>query len=120
MTLVLNPSNLIKKRLGINKGGAVHKFFTSTCAKHCDRYIPYRDGTLSETTLVGTETITYQQPYASYVYYGIRADGTHEIKKYTLDRNPEAGPIWDERMWTANKEIIAKEVMAEMERVGGK
>ena len=33
MPLLMKPNSVIEARLGINNGGKVHAFFTSTCAK---------------------------------------------------------------------------------------
>jgi len=119
MSLDLKPASVIKARLGIQNGGPIHKFFTNECMRHCDRYLPYREGNLSDTANITlrVDSFTYNQLYASYVYYGQRRDGTHKIKHYTLDKHPEAGPYWDKRMWATKKDEIIKAVQ---DKVDGK
>ena len=105
MPVKMNPTSVIKARLGITPDGRVQKFFTSTCAKKMDRYVPYREGLLSEYHIYGTE-IWYEQPYARYQYHGQREDGSHKVHNYTT---PGTGPYWDKVMWTAHGEDIIKQ-----------
>ena len=37
----LKPISVIKADLGINPGGKVQAFFTETCKKHMEKYVPY-------------------------------------------------------------------------------
>ncbi len=125
MTLHLEPRYKIKEKLGIQEKGPVHRFLTATCAKHNDKYVPFREGKLAETVIfngeptgnVEADRYTYTQVYASYVYYGQRKDGSRKIVNWTKDKHALAGPYWDKRMWTAEKDIIIKEVQ---DYVGGK
>lgn len=125
MKIVMKPTSVIESRLQIEDGGKVHKFFTETCAKKLDKYVPMDTGTLAETVVVGgsvtknvtADKITYSQQYASYVYFGQRKDGSHKIRNYSLDKHPLAGPYWDKRMVTAEIKDIEKEVGEYMKRV---
>lgn len=119
----LNSLDKIKKKIGIDYNGKVQKFFTNTCAKHMDPFVPFDTGTLAETVVingqpigpgVGTNTITYQQPYAEYVYYGISKSGKE--LNYHTDKHPEAGPYWDRRMVSAKMNDIVKEVQEFIDR----
>lgn len=114
--IVMNPAGVIKAHLGIQKGGPVHSFFTETCYRYMDKYVPYREGNLRNEVTLTSDSITYEMPYAEYQYYAIRADGTHEVKHYTT---PGTGPIWDERMVSAEFDDVVKKVQDFVNR-GGK
>ena len=130
----MKPTSEIKARLGIDPNGRVQKFFTHTCRIHIDKYVPYSDGNLAETVREDTKHIRYLSPYAHYMYEGkvmgpnvpIKRKGTDEIVawyspikpkyytgaeiKYNKSMHPLAGPRWDKRMWSAEKEKVLKEV----------
>ena len=121
---ILKPNNVIYADLGLQNGGPVHAFFTATCAKAMDKYVPFDKGTLAETVIldgkptanVGVDTITYEQPYARYVYYGRSKYGAW--LKYNKSKHQYAGPYWDKRMWTAQKNDIVKQVQDYIKKVG--
>lgn len=112
------PTSVIKANLGVEPGGDVQKFFTNTCYKAMDKYVPKDEGTLRNNVSMSTDgtSIIYEQPYAEYQYYGIRKDGSHVVMNYTT---PGTGPYWDERMWSAEKDKVIRQVQNYMER-GGK
>ena len=120
MAVKLKPTSVIKARLGIEPNGRVQKFFTNTCAKHMDKYVPRREGTLAETVIIDgqptrnvtADTITYTQNYAKYVYNGISKSG--KPLNYTT---PGTGDHWDERMKSAEMQDVVKEVQ---EYIGGR
>ena len=107
MPVKLKPTSTIKARLGIEPNGRVQKFFTNTCYKHMDKYVPKDEGNLRTIVDVESKSITYEMPYAHYQYIGMKEDGTHVIKNYTT---PGTGPYWDKRMWSAEKQDVVKEV----------
>lgn len=121
----LKPTSVITARLGINHKGPVHKFFTNTCALHMDKYVPFRTGTLAETVIVNgrvtsnvtEDQIIYAQKYAIYPYNGITKG---KEMNYRTDKHPQAGPHWDKRMWTAEKDSIIKEVQKYVKKRGEK
>ena len=145
MSLQMQPISKIKTGLGIQKGGPVHLYLTKRCADHMVDYIPYDSGDLSEK-LVDIEPgkITYNSPYAHYMYIGkvmgpnipIKEDGIvvgwfspkGKPKYYTgadIDYSKSiarghlyAGPYWDKRMWSAEKDEVISEVQAYMKRGG--
>lgn len=125
MPIQMKPTSQIKARLGIQNGGPIHAFFTATCAKAMDKYVPFDEGTLAETVIfegqptknVTVDTITYETNYAKTVYYGVRNGKT---LNYHTDKHELAGPYWDKRMWSAQKDSIVKQVQKEVERRGGK
>ena len=147
MEIHMNPTSKIKARLGINPNGPVQKFFTNTCALRMDKYVPYREGNLAYATMyTTTDEVHYTAPYAQYMYEGkvmgpnipIKDANGNIVKwfsrkpKYLTDRdidysqsraNPEhefAGPHWDKRMWSAEKDEVVKEVAEYVKIYGGK
>ena len=124
MPVKINPANQIEQRLGLENGGPVHAFFTATCAKAMDKFVPYDTGALAETVIyegqptsnVTVDTITYAQNYAKIVYEGVR---NGENLNYQTDTHEFAGPYWNERMWTAQGKDIIQQVQDYLER-GGK
>lgn len=145
MSLKVNmkPTSVIKANLGIQPGGAVHKYFTKRCADHMDKYVPFYNGTLAyDTRTIETDKIVYNAPYAHYMYEGkvmgpnipIKEDGiivgwfskgpkyyTNKNIKYKPSAGHEyAGPYWDQRMWSAEKNAIIQEVQDYINTRGGK
>lgn len=114
MPVKLKPTSEIKARLGIEPNGRVQKFFTNTCYKHMDKYVPKDEGNLRTIVDIQSNTITYEMPYAKYQYYGIRSDGTRPVQNYTT---PGTGSYWDKRMVSAEMQDVVKEVQ---NYVGGK
>ena len=114
MPVKLNPTSQIKARLGIEPNGRVQKFFTNTCYKHMDKYVPKDEGNLRTIVDIENDSITYEMPYAKYQYYGMREDGSHVVKNYTT---PGTGTYWDKRMVSAEMQDVVKEVQ---DYVGGK
>ena len=118
MPVRIKPTSTIKAKLGIEPNGRVHKFFTDTCYKHMDKYVPMSDlpskGNLRTIVDIQTDSITYESPYAKYQYYGMRQDGTHVVRHYTT---AGTGPYWDKRMKSAEMKNVVKEVQ---DYIGGK
>ena len=107
MPVKMQPTSVIKARLGIEPNGRVQSFFTSECAKAMDKYVPKDEGNLRTIVDIQPDSITYESPYARYQYYGVREDGTHVVKNYTT---PGTGPYWDKRMVSAEMQDVVKEV----------
>lgn len=85
---MLKPISEIKANLGIEPNGRVQKFFTNTCYRYMDKYVPMGEtGDLRRVVDIQPDSITYQSPYAHYQYKGMREDGTHVVKNYTTPRN---------------------------------
>lgn len=116
MPLILKPASVIKADLGINNGGKVHAFFTETCYKAMDKYVPMDNGDLRTNVDIQTDKIVYESPYATYQYYGMRADGSHVVKNYTT---PGTGTYWDKRMWSAEGSDVLRQTQNYLNR-GGK
>lgn len=116
MPVKLKPTSVIKARLGLEPNGRVQKFFTNTCYKHIDKYVPQDNGDLRTIVDIQPDSITYEMPYAHYQYIGMREDGTHVVQNYTT---PGTGPYWDKRMVSAEMQDVVKEVQNYINR-GGK
>ena len=107
MPVSIKPVSQIKARLGIEPNGRVQKFFTNTCYKHMDKYVPKDEGNLRTNVSIMADSITYESPYAKYQYRGMREDGSRVVKNYTT---PGTGPYWDKRMVSAEIKDVEKEV----------
>ena len=117
MSVRIKPTSTIIRRLGLEPNGKVQKFFTSACAEHMDKYVPFEEGTLADYYIEGNY-IVYHQPYAEYQYYGQRKDGSHKINPDNRDRskNSLATSYWDKKMVTAEMIDIEKEVQERIDR----
>lgn len=117
MYIKMNSIDKIKNRLNLEEDGKVQKTLTNSCYKHMDKYVPMSDlisaGDLRTVVDIQTDSITYESPYASYQYYGMREDGTHVVQNYTT---PGTGSYWDERMVNVEINEVIKEVR---ESIGG-
>ena len=81
----LNPISTIKANLGIEPSGRVQKFFTDTCAKHMNKYIPLGEtGNLRGIVDKGADYITYESNYAHAQYIGYTKG---PVMNYTTPRN---------------------------------
>ena len=107
MPVQMKPTSEIKIKLGIEPDGRVQKFFTNTCYKHMDKYVPQDMGNLRTVVDVQPTFIVYEQEYAGYQYYGQRKDGTHKVAHYTT---PGTGPFWDKKMVSAEMKDVVQEV----------
>lgn len=114
MQVKINSTSQIVARLGLEPNGRVQKFFTNTCYKHMDKYVPMDTGNLRTIVDIKSNSITYESPYARYQYYGMREDGSHKVRNYTT---PGTGPYWDKRMVSAEMQDVVKEVQ---NYIGGK
>ena len=140
MPVKLKPTSEIKARLGIEPNGRVQKFFTNTCYKHMDKYVPYRDGNLRTIVDVKPDSITYESPYAHYQYegkkyvmnngksayyshdYGFwskKGEKKHDSGEKLIYHTAGTGHHWDERMKSAEMEQVVQEVQDYINR-GGK
>lgn len=115
MPVKMQPTSVIKAHLGINSDGRIQRFFTNTCYKAMDEFVPMDNGDLRTVVTLTSNTITYEMPYAEYQYYGMRKDGSHVVKNYTT---PGSGTYWDKRMWTAKGQDVVKQVQSEINRRG--
>ena len=138
MPVKLKPTSEIKVRLGLEPNGRVQKFFTNTCYKHMNKYVPQRDGNLRTIVDIQPDSITYESPYAQYQYYGkkmVMSNGKSAYyspdygfwskkgeKKTLTDEDlvyhtPGTGSYWDKKMVSAEMEQVVQEVQ---DYIGGK
>lgn len=110
---VMKPVSVIKAKLGIQPNGPVQKFFTNTCYKHMNKYVPMDEGNLRTNVNIQTNSITYESPYAHAQYVGYTKG---PVKNYTT---PGTGPYWDKRMVSAEIQDVVREVQNHVNR-GGK
>ena len=103
----LKPISAIVADLGLTPNGRVQRFFTNTCYKYMDKYVPMDMGDLRTIVTIGDNYIDYEMPYAHYQYVGMREDGSHKVKNYTT---AGTGPYWDRRMWSVEKDNVIAEV----------
>lgn len=104
----LEPISHIKASLGIEPNGRVQKFFTNTCYKHMDKYVPMEYGDLRTNVDIQSDSITYEStPYAEIQYYGIINGKPIPEENYTT---PGTGPYWDKRMVSAEMDKVVQEV----------
>ena len=114
MPVNMQPTSKIKAKLGLEPNGRVQKFFTNTCYKHMDKYVPMDEGNLRTIVDIQDDWIMYEMPYAKYQYYGMREDGSHIVRNYTT---AGTGRYWDKRMVSAEMKDVVKEVQ---DYIGGK
>lgn len=111
MPVRMQPTSKIVARLGLEPNGRVQKFFTNTCYKHMDKYVPMDEGNLRTIVDIQPSWITYEMPYAHAQYIGYTRG---PVRNYTT---PGTGPYWDKRMVSAEMKDVVKEVQ---DYVGGK
>lgn len=114
MPVKIQPTSVIKANLGIEPNGRVQKFFTNTCYRYMDKYVPKDTGVLRENVTIDSNSITYEQPYAHAQYIGEVNGG--QVVNYTT---PGTGSYWDERMKSADMQNVVAEVQDFIDR-GGK
>lgn len=109
MSVKIEPISVIRAQVGINPNGPVQSFFTNTCYKTMNKYVPKDIGNLRNIVVLTKNTITYDSPYAYYQYKGMREDGSHVINpvNYTT---AGTGPYWDKKMWSAEGDKVIRQV----------
>lgn len=131
MSVELKPVGVIKARLGIQPNGRVQKFFTNTCYKAMDKYVPMDTGDLAGEVDIQTDRIIYEMNYAHYMYEGLVMGPNIPIKengkivgyfsppkkhytgkkiKYHQDKHEYAGHHWDRRMVNNEMDKVVKTV----------
>ena len=111
MAVKMQPTSTIMAHLGIEPNGKAQSFFTNTCYKHMNKYVPKRTGNLRNNVDIQSDRITYKSPYAKIQYEGIIWG--HEVQNYTT---PGTGPYWDRRMVSAEMQDVVKEVQQYVNR----
>ena len=89
----------------------MQRFFTDTCYKHMDKYVPKDTGILRDNVDKGADYITYESPYAHAQYIG-EVHGS-PVRNYTT---PGTGSYWDKKMVSAEMQDVIKEVQEYVNR----
>lgn len=123
MSNIMKPTGQIKARLGIQPNGPVQKFFTQSCYRHMDKYVPLSEGSLRTVVDIQDDKVIYESPYAHYQYIGVlyvdpvtkSSFARKDVKKIPTNKTlkyhtPGTGPYWDRRMVSAEIKEVVKEV----------
>lgn len=130
---IMKPTSQIIARLGLEPNGQVQKFFTNTCYRYMDKYVPMKNGDLRTNVDIQADKIIYESPYARYMYYGkkmVMPNGKSAFyspnygfwsekggKKTVTDEDliyhtPGTGPYWDKKMVANEIDDVIKEVQS--------
>lgn len=136
---IMKPVSVIKARLGIQKNGPAHAFFTQTCCRYMSPFVPGGTSShLNQNVDLDVDSITYESPDAHYQWIGKK----YEDPKYKIGafyspdygywsrpgitknptnqdlkhHTPGTGAHWDKLMWTSKKKEVIKEVQAYVDR----
>lgn len=104
-------------KYGMGENGNLRLFLANTCFRRMHKYTPFDTGTLASTATIEPGKITYEVPYAHYMYVGKTKSG--EDINYRKAKHRLAGKEWDKRMFNAEEELIVQELEAEAKRLGG-
>ena len=131
MEIKMQPTSVIKARLGIEPNGRVQRYFQKRCKDYMDKYVPREDGNLRKNVdLSNPNLIVYQSPYAHYMYEGkvmgpnipITENGNiigwfspkgkrkHYTGKDIVYHKAGTGDHWDRRMVSAEMDSLVKEI----------
>ena len=64
----MKPISQIKIDLGLDDKG--QRYFTNACYRRMNKYVPKDNGILRNVVSIKKDSITYQSPYAHYMYIG--------------------------------------------------
>lgn len=105
MSVDMKPIHTIELDLGISSNGAKQRELTNTVYRYMYKYVPFSGDTgkvhLRENVAIGNDSITFKSVYAKRIYYG------DENWNWTT---PGTGPYWDEKMLSAERGDLLKEV----------
>ena len=121
VTYKLNSANQIIRRIGLDRGGRVQEFWTTSVARYMEPYLPFRSANSVAKAMqrgmdLKTGIITVSLPYARYLYYGKAMEGkapkqvTSRDLHYTKTFRPKAGPFWDRRMLADKKKPLMQDL----------
>lgn len=96
----------IKLMLGNRKVGM---FVASTFERGMNKYVPMDTGMLAQNVVSQPFEVHYNQTYAEKIY-----NGTHI--KFNKEKHPLATAEWDKAFYNANKESIARQISAYLEK----
>lgn len=104
--LQMDPTQKILLKRYLNKNGKAQAFFTKTCEKHMNKYVPFLTGNLKDGECSIKKTkIIYAAPYARKQFYTNQGKGNNGTSFGGL-----RGKRWDKRMMSSEGNTIVKEV----------
>lgn len=131
------------ERLGVLPGGRVQECIDKAVIRHCEPYLPFRESILTESVYtaskIGSGEITYDTPYAHYLYEGeiwgpnfpIVENGvitgyysppekkpTGRDLTYSTEVNPLAGSHWFDRAMADHVQDVLEEAQDAANRRG--
>lgn len=98
---------LLKRHL--NENGKGQRFMTSEIKRLCHPYTPFMNGPLKNQAVIGVKTLTYNQVYARYQYYGVSKSGKSNFA-YGRNSGGLRGPRWVERMMADRGDELVQSV----------
>lgn len=111
--IVMDSTQKILLKRGLNKNGKAQVLFTKECAKEFNNYVPFKTGRLKDMDIeLQADKIIYSAPYARKQYYTNAGNGIGGTNRGGL-----RGKHWDKRMWISRGNEIVKSVA---DFVGGK
>ena len=106
-----SPEGLLRE-FGLDDHGRVQQAIDRATIEYMVPYWAFDTGQLAYSAWasdIGSGIIVYDTPYASDMYYGVRANG--KPVNYHLDKHPLAGPFPFERMMADHYNDILEEAM---------
>lgn len=143
----VNPTSQIIKDHGLEDDGAVQNYWTSIVNKRLTRYMPFKSGALTTKLKfqASPSSIVVLGPYANYQYRGkvmVNAKtgkgpalipgvgyrykkgtvlkATNRPLSYDTSKNPDAGPLWDERLIENEMDAMVADLKNYVRRREGK
>lgn len=96
-----NTAGISSKIRKIANDKGLGTFLAETAAKGMDRFVPWRTGALASSVTVSPFKVTYNAPYAVYVYNG-------RSVRLTRNQHPLATPHWDRAYDIVDGQKLAK------------
>lgn len=100
-------------KYGLQPKGNTHLYMANRCFIRMQKYVPRREGVLSTHTTVRPGSVTYEENYAHAQYVGYTKG---KVVHYTT---PGTGTYWDRKMWSAEGNLLTKEVEKYMKAMKG-
>ena len=105
----INSEDKLKSVRGLNNSGKVQKYIDKEVLSRSEKYVPFLDGHLKESGILGTKVgsglVVYKAPYAHKQYYHNKGKGKEGINK-TVGTKGLRGSFWFERMKNAHLDEI--------------
>lgn len=80
---------------------------TEAVVEYSNDFIPKAEGILRDNGKISSRPedgkAIWNTPYAAYQWYGVRKDGTHEVKNYTT---PGTGTMWAQKAVDTRKKEL--------------